>query len=95
VAVLVRLSRHGTRNAPFYHVVAQDRRDRRDGRFIEKLGTYDPAPEQSLIELKEDRIQFWYARGAQLSPTVAKLAKIKNLKLERAQAKPRKASAKK
>jgi ribosomal protein S16 len=51
------------------------------GRFIEKLGTYDPGHEPSSIELKEDRIQFWYERGAQLSPTVAKLLKIKNVKL--------------
>lgn len=83
MAVHLRLSRHGTRNRPFYHLVAQDHRMRRDGRFIEKLGTYDPGLELSHIDVKEERIRFWYERGAQLSPTVSKLLKIKNIKLER------------
>ncbi len=83
MSVNVRLSRHGTRNRPFYHVVATDHRMRRDGRFIEKLGTYDPNQEPSFIDVKEDRLQFWYERGAGLSSTVAKLLKAKNIKLER------------
>lgn len=96
MAVHLRLSRHGTRNRPFYHLVAQDHKMRRDGRFIEKLGTYDPSHEESHIELKEDRIRFWYERGAQLSSTVAKLLKVKNVKLARMQttaAKPAKKKA--
>ncbi|MCX6106711.1 MAG: 30S ribosomal protein S16 [Proteobacteria bacterium] len=83
MAVHVRLSRHGTRNRPFYHVVAADHRMRRDGRFIEKLGVYDPGQEPSLFDVKHDRLQFWYERGAHLSDTVAKLLKVKNVKLER------------
>lgn len=84
MSVEVRLSRHGTRNSPFYHVVACDKRMRRDGgRLLEKLGTYDPRTKESLIELKEDRIRHWYENGAQLSNTVAKLLKIKKIKLER------------
>ena len=83
MAVHVRLSRHGTRNRPFYHVVASDHRMRRDGRFIEKLGVYDPNQNPSFIDFKEDRLQFWYERGAQLSETVGKLIKAKNIKLER------------
>lgn len=84
MSVEVRLSRHGTRNSPFYHVVACNKRMRRDGgRLLEKLGTYDSRTKDSLIELKEERIQFWYANGAQLSNTVAKLCKIKNIKLAR------------
>ncbi len=83
MAVHLRLARHGTRNRPFYHIVAADHRMRRDGRFIEKLGTYDPDHEPSLIEFKEDRVRFWYERGAQLSSTVGKLLKAKSVKLER------------
>ena len=83
MAVHVRLSRHGTRNRPFYHVVAADHRMRRDGRFIEKLGVYDPGQEPSLFDVKHDRLQFWYERGAHLSDTVAKLLNVKNVKLER------------
>lgn len=86
MAVHVRLSRHGTRNRPFYHVVATDHRMRRDGRFIEKLGVYDPNAEPSFIDVKEDRIRHWYENGAQLSDTVAKLLKVKNIKLERKKA---------
>lgn len=94
MAVHVRLARHGTRNRPFYHLVATDHRMRRDGRFIEKLGTYDPNSEPSLIDFKEDRVRFWYERGAQLSDTVAQLMKVKNVKLERQQtAKPNKKKA--
>jgi small subunit ribosomal protein S16 len=83
MAVHLRLSRHGTRNRPFYHVIATDHRSRRDGRFIEKLGVYDPNSEPSMVDFKEDRVRFWYERGAQLSDTVAKLLKVKNIKLER------------
>lgn len=85
MAVHLRLSRHGTRNRPYYHLVAQDHKMRRDGRFIEKLGTYDPGHAQAQIEIKEERVRFWYERGAQLSSTVSKLLKIKNVKLERKQ----------
>lgn len=84
MSVTLRLSRHGTRNRPFYHLVAADHRMRRDGRFIEKLGVYDPGKNPSMIDFKEDRVQFWYDRGAELSDTVAKLLKVKNVKLTRA-----------
>ena len=84
MAVHIRLARHGKTHRPFYHLVAADHRMRRDGgRFIEKLGTYDPHSDPSTVELKEDRIRFWYERGAQLSDTVAKLLKAKNVKVER------------
>jgi small subunit ribosomal protein S16 len=83
MAVTLRLARHGSKNRPFYHLVATDHRMRRDGRFIEKLGLYDPANEPSFVEFKEDRIRHWYGLGAEVSPTVAKLLKAKNIKLER------------
>ncbi len=83
MAVHVRLSRHGTTNRPFYHIVAADHRKARDGKFIERIGYYDPGQNPSLIGLKEDRLQFWFARGAQLSNTVMHIAKINKVKLER------------
>ena len=58
MAVHIRLQRKGSTHRPFYHLVATDHRNPRDGRFIEKLGYYDPKSEPSLVELKEDRIQF-------------------------------------
>lgn len=83
MAVTLRLARHGSKNRPFYHLVAADHRMRRDGRFIEKLGLYDPASEPSFVEFKEDRIRHWFGLGAEVSPTVVKLLKAKNIKLER------------
>lgn len=83
MAVHIRLQRKGTTNRSFYHVVAADHRCRRDGRFIEKLGYYDPNTEPSTLELKSDRVQHWYSKGAVLSSTVQALAKIKKIALKR------------
>lgn len=94
MAVVVRLARHGTRNRPFYHVVAADHRARRDGRFIEKLGTYDPNRDPSVFDIKEDRVQYWYGLGAEVSGTVAKLLKLKKISVARNKTTQPKKSAK-
>jgi len=75
--VIIRLARGGAKNRPFYNVVVADSRNRRDGRFIERLGFYSPtAPEgQEGLRLALDRVEFWKAKGAQLSPTVSGLVK--------------------
>jgi small subunit ribosomal protein S16 len=83
MAVHIRLQRKGTTHRPFYHVVAADQRSPRDGRFIEKLGYYDPAAEPSVIELKVDRLEHWYAQGAQLTDACSKLVKAKKINLSR------------
>ena len=83
MSVQIRLQRRGAIHKPFYHVVATDKRNARDGRFLEKLGYYDPKTEPSTVELKADRVQHWYGRGAQLSNAAEQLVKIKKLKLER------------
>ena len=83
MSLKIRLQRHGKIHQPFYHVVAADSRKARDSRYIEKLGYYDPNQEPSLIKIDSERIQHWYKNGAQLSPTVAKLAKINNIELSR------------
>lgn len=83
MAVHIRLQRRGNTHNPFYHVVAADQRMKRDGRFIEKLGYYDPQTEPSTIVVKEDRIQYWYSKGAQFTETVAKLVKAKKLSFTR------------
>ncbi|MFN7640534.1 MAG: 30S ribosomal protein S16 [bacterium] len=80
----VRLQRHGAKNRPFYHIVATDSRNARDGRFIEKLGFYDPNREPSVFEVKEDRLAYWYGRGAKLSEAIESMLKAKNIKVERA-----------
>jgi len=83
MSVQIRLSRHGTRNRPFYHVVAADHKMRRDGRFVEKLGTYNPNADISTFEINEERVKYWYGHGADLSPAVAQILKLKKVKLER------------
>lgn len=66
--VKIRLTRLGAHKRPFYRVVVSDSRSRRDGPFIEILGTYDPLKEPSEVKLDMERTKFWLQRGAQ--PTV-------------------------
>lgn len=73
--VVIRLSRGGMRNRPHYSVIVADRRMPRDGRFIEKVGTYDPLSDKAQIDLKLDRIEHWAKTGAKPSETVAQLIK--------------------
>ena len=75
--VIIRLSRGGSKNRPFFNVVVADSRNRRDGRFIERVGFYNPvAPEgQEALLLQMERITHWQGKGAQLSETVSKLVK--------------------
>jgi small subunit ribosomal protein S16 len=84
MAVCVRLERHGSKHRPFYHIVATDSRKKMGGEILERVGHYDPAGEPSKIVVDEARLRFWFERGAELSNTVAKIAKIQNVKLERA-----------
>lgn len=74
--VIIRLSRGGAKKRPFYNIVATDSRNRRDGRFIERVGFYNPvATKDETLRIAHDRITYWQGMGAQLSPTVARLVK--------------------
>jgi small subunit ribosomal protein S16 len=79
LAVKIRLTRVGATNNPIWRVVATDQRSPRDGRFIEVLGHYNPQTEPSTIELDEERVRDWLARGAQPSNTVKNLLKVKGI----------------
>ena len=94
--VKIRLSRAGANKRPFYHLVVTDSRNKRDGRYIERLGFYNPfgKGKEEDIRVDLDRVQFWVERGAQISDRVKKLLKlikiskedrekIKNLKQEK------------
>ncbi|MFA7665209.1 MAG: 30S ribosomal protein S16 [Burkholderiaceae bacterium] len=73
--VVIRLTRGGAKKRPFYHIVATDKQSRRDGRFIERIGYFNPvaaASENGLV-MSLDRVSYWKERGAQLSPTVQRL----------------------
>lgn len=73
--VVIRLSRRGAKNRPFYGVMVADHRMPRDGRFIEQVGTYDPRTDKAPINLKLDRIEHWQKMGAKPSETVGHLIK--------------------
>jgi small subunit ribosomal protein S16 len=77
--VVIRLARGGAKKRPFYNVVVADSRSRRDGRFIERVGFYNPIAQgnEEALRLSVDRIAYWQERGAQLSDTVAGLVKRK------------------
>ncbi|MDR0940607.1 MAG: 30S ribosomal protein S16 [Bacteroidales bacterium] len=69
MAVKIRLARHGRKASPFYHIVAADSRAPRDGKFIEKIGTYKPTANPAVVELKFDRALYWLNVGAQPTDT--------------------------
>jgi small subunit ribosomal protein S16 len=75
--VVIRLARGGAHKRPFYNIVAADSKFAAQGRFIERVGFYDPkAPEgRESFRVDGERLAFWQAKGAQLSPTVARLVK--------------------
>ena len=72
--VTIRCARRGNKKRPFYHVVVADHRTARNGRFLEKLGTYNPLGE-SALEINQERAAHWLSQGAQLSSKVAELFK--------------------
>ncbi|WP_028537243.1 30S ribosomal protein S16 [Paludibacterium yongneupense] len=75
--VVIRLARGGSKNRPFYNIVVTDSRNRRDGRFIERLGFYNPVAndKEERVRVALDRVNHWVNVGAQLSDTVARLLK--------------------
>ena len=77
MAVHIRLARAGTTKTPFYRIVVADQRAPRGGRFIERVGTYDPLRPEVRLDL--DRLKHWLSKGAQPSATVALLLKQPNV----------------
>jgi small subunit ribosomal protein S16 len=81
--VVIRLSRGGAKKRPFYNIVAAHSQNRRDGRFLERVGFYNPVASGNAEGLRVafDRVDHWVNHGAQLSPTVARLVKQAKAKL--------------
>lgn len=75
--VVIRLARGGAKKRPFYNLVVADSRTRRDGRFIERIGFYNPiaTDKEEGLRIAADRLSYWQQQGAQVSPTVARLVK--------------------
>lgn len=78
--IKIRLARGGRKAKPVYTIVATDSRSARDGKFIEKLGKYDPHLESPLSQVNVDSITNWVKNGAQLTDTVSSLLKKHNIK---------------
>ena len=76
--VIVRLARGGASNKPFYNIVVADSRHRRDGRFIERVGFYNPLARGNadFLRIDEERVAYWQSHGAQLTNTVSRLVKF-------------------
>ena len=75
--VVIRLARGGAKKRPFYNMVVTDSRNRRDGRFVERIGFYNPVAsgQAEALRVAFDRVEYWTGVGAQMSPTVDRLVK--------------------
>lgn len=73
--VKIRLARHGAKKRPFYRIVVADSESKRDGSFLEIVGTYNPLKEPAEVELKRERVQYWLEQGATPTDTVRSLIK--------------------
>jgi small subunit ribosomal protein S16 len=73
MGVKIRLARHGAKKKPFYRIVVADSESPRDGRFLEKVGTYDPLKDPVEVSLVPDRIKYWMEKGAIPFDTVKSL----------------------
>src|ERR1051325_2650689 len=71
----IRLMRTGAKKRPSYRIVVKEKQSKRDGAFLENLGTYNPTREPAEINLKSDRVQYWIKKGAQPTDTVRRLIK--------------------
>jgi small subunit ribosomal protein S16 len=72
---MIRLARFGARKQPYYRIVVIEKDRARNGRSIEVVGTYNPRTNPATVDLKQERVAYWRSKGAQFSPTVAKLVK--------------------
>ena len=84
--VRIRLSRTGAKKRPFYHIVVTDRRDKRDGRCIERVGYFNPGAKggETRLHVENERVDYWLGQGAQASDRVNSLLKHQRLDQESA-----------
>ena len=78
MAVKIRLARHGAKKYAYYRIVVADSRARRDGKFIEEVGRYNPNVTPSMVKFDTERVNYWLGVGAQPTDTVARLWKNAN-----------------
>ncbi len=70
MATVIRYARHGTKKKPFYRIVVQDKTAPRDGRFIDRVGTFDPIKGDSSLTLSSEKLSYWVSKGAKMSDAV-------------------------
>ena len=75
MAVKIRLARHGAKKRPFYRIVVADSECPRDGRYLEKVGTYNPLHDPAEVDLKVERVTYWLQQGAIPTDTVNNILK--------------------
>ena len=85
MAVKIRLARHGATKRPFYRIVVADSQNKRDGRFLENVGTYNPLTDPVQVTLKTERVQYWLQQGAIPTDTVKMLLKKEGVTAQPAQ----------
>ena len=87
MAVKLRLKRGGSKQRPFYRIVAADSRSPRDGRFIDTIGTYNPIPAEYEVNIDEEKAMYWLSNGAQPTDTVKNLLSKKGIMAKYAESK--------
>ena len=87
MAVKLRLKRGGSKQRPFYRIVAADSRFPRDGRFIDSIGTYNPIPAEYEVSIDEEKAMYWLSNGAQPTDTVRNLLSKKGIMAKHAESK--------
>ena len=87
MAVKLRLKRGGSKQRPFYRIVAADSRFPRDGRFIDSIGTYNPIPAEYEVNIDEEKAMYWLTNGAQPTDTVRNLLSQKGIMAKFAESK--------
>ncbi|MEZ4751379.1 MAG: 30S ribosomal protein S16 [Bdellovibrionota bacterium] len=70
MATVIRFARHGSKKKPYFRIVVQDSRQKRDGRFIEHIGAFDPIKGSNSLVISKPRLEYWLSTGAQLSNSV-------------------------
>lgn len=90
MAVKLRLKRGGSKQKPFYRIVASDARSPRDGRFIDTIGTYNPIPSNYEVKIDEEKALYWLNNGAQPTDTVRSLLSGKGIMAKYAESKTKK-----
>lgn len=81
MAVRIRLARQGAKKRPFYRIVVANSESRRDGSFLEIVGTYNPVANPAEVTLKQERVEYWLGEGAKPSDTVKNLMKNQGIKV--------------